>query len=858
MADGPNIGFATLSVIPSLKGMDATIRGQLGGFGPLGQSAGRLLGDGISGGATAGTKSLKSKLLPLIGVAGAVGTALFKIGSDFDDASDTIRVGTGETGRALGRLEGDFRKVVSTVPADFGSAATAVTDLHRRLDITGRPLRRLSAQFLELSRITKTDVGQNVADVTRVFGDWAIEMRDQPKALDAIFRASQATGVGVGRLSQGVVKFGAPLRQLGFGFAQSLGLMGKFEKEGVNTELVMGSLRIALGKLARSSADVQKAQLAVTVAEAARNKALREHGAASVEARAAEQSLAEARATAAAALKAQDVPAAFRAQVDAIKDAGSAAKANALALQLFGARAGPDMAAAIREGRFNIGKLFDTIASGKDTVRKAGKDTRDLAEEWLLFKNRLKTAIEPLARGVFDALGKAMKFINTPAGRMIATFVGIAGAAIGLAFGIKQVGEAFTAIKALATTNPFALALAGAIVAAVLIIKNWDKVKGFFLAIGRFFSRIGAAIGRFFSGLAAKVIPFAKKFWPLLIAVLFPLAGVAIALVKFRGPIIDFFKKLPGWILKALGAVGSFLLNAGKALLEGLWNGAKAILGAYLRFYVQLPRLVLRALGNVARWLFDAGKAVLRGLWSGAKVVIPAMLRFWASIPVRVLRALGNLVKFLFDKGKELLGGLWDGAQAIFGSLFDWVKGLPGRILRGIGNLGTLLIEVGKDIIRGLWEGIKAMGPWLLGKLTGFFKSFVPGPIKHIFGIDSPSKLFKGYGRNIVEGFALGIVGSQRTVTRAMDQLSRAVTTPDIELEPISVTRARHQAARFSARPAPAFGTEGASADPGRLRVIEGRLTLDRDGHAFIRGIVVDEITDAREHSRALNRMRRR
>ena len=47
-----------------------------------------------------------------------------------------------------------------------------------------------------------------------------------------------------------IVQFGAPLRQMGFSMEAAAGLMGKFEAEGVNTETVMSTLRIAIGKMA--------------------------------------------------------------------------------------------------------------------------------------------------------------------------------------------------------------------------------------------------------------------------------------------------------------------------------------------------------------------------------------------------------------------------------------------------------------------------------------------------------------------------------------------------------------------------------------------------------------------------------
>lgn len=78
-------------------------------------------------------------------------------------------------------------------------------------------LQERSKQFINLSRITGTDLKGNIADMTRVFGDWSVAGDQQAGTLDMIFRASQTSGIGINALSQKVVQFGAPLRQMGFG-----------------------------------------------------------------------------------------------------------------------------------------------------------------------------------------------------------------------------------------------------------------------------------------------------------------------------------------------------------------------------------------------------------------------------------------------------------------------------------------------------------------------------------------------------------------------------------------------------------------------------------------------------------------
>jgi hypothetical protein len=340
MADGAEVGVAYVSIVPSAKGITSGLAAQMPAFSGLGAQAGGIFGKGLL--------SAVKTALPVAAVLGAV-KGLYEVGQVFDEVSDTIRIGTGATGQALDGLGGSAKKVGKQVPANFSDVGTAIADVNTRLGLTGGPLEKISAQFLELSRITKTDVAGNVADVSRVFGDWSIATGEQSSALDKIFITSQATGIGIDTLSQKVVQFGAPLRQMGFGFEQSLALFGKFEKEGVNVETVMAGMRMGLANMARAGEEPIDT---------------------------------------------------FGRVVEQIKSAGSVADANKTAIEVFGSRAGPDMAAAIREGRFELDDLVSTISTSGETIMAAGQDVNSHAEFWQIFKNKALAGLALLAERV--------------------------------------------------------------------------------------------------------------------------------------------------------------------------------------------------------------------------------------------------------------------------------------------------------------------------------------------------------------------------------------------------------------------------------------------------------------------------
>lgn len=343
---------AVLSVLVTAKGIAST-NAQLAGLdGNMRRASGRAgsMGAALKAGAKVGA-----------GAVLALGAALIKLGSEFDDAYDTIRVGTGATGKALDGLKKDFKEVVKGVPTDFKSASTAIADLNTRLGLTGKPLQDRSRQFLELSRITGTDVGTNIKTVTRAFGDWEVATADQGATLDKFFRAAQSSGATVDELAQQVVQFGAPLRQVGFSLDEATAMFAAFEKAGVNTQTMMPGLKFALKTFMAEGRDPAKA---------------------------------------------------LKETFEGIQD-GTIGSSEAL--KIFGQRAGADMVEAVKQGRFELGDMTKALRDGSDTIIKAGRDTMDFGEKWQMIKNRVFVALEPLAMRLFDAVGRGMDYLPVAA-----------------------------------------------------------------------------------------------------------------------------------------------------------------------------------------------------------------------------------------------------------------------------------------------------------------------------------------------------------------------------------------------------------------------------------------------------------
>ncbi|MCP4601649.1 MAG: phage tail tape measure protein [Proteobacteria bacterium] len=296
-----------------------------------------------------------------VGAMVALGAASTKAFLEYDEGLKTIRKGTGATGKDLEAMGKTMNDVYKQVPQDIDQVATAVADVNTRMGLTGKELDAMSKKMLDFSRITDQEVGASVQEVSRLFGDWSVDTQNQAEAMDFLWKTAQSTGATTSQLAKGVVDYGATLRSLGFDMEQSIAMLGKWEKEGVNTEVMLGGLKIGLKSFASEG------------------------------------------------LNAAD---AMQETIDKIAGMEDPAEATSLAMKLFGARAGTDMAMAIREGRFEIDELMAAINESGETVTQAAIDAMTAGERWQVAMNRINVAIQPIGKELVNAFLEAMPYIE--------------------------------------------------------------------------------------------------------------------------------------------------------------------------------------------------------------------------------------------------------------------------------------------------------------------------------------------------------------------------------------------------------------------------------------------------------------
>jgi phage-related minor tail protein len=646
------------------------------------QSAGRTLTRGLT--------------VPLVGV----GAAAIKSATTVEGAYATIRSGTGATGKKLDGLKGSFDRVFTNVPESADTVGGAIADLNTRLGLTGQPLEDMTQQMLALSRITKTDVSNNIRTATRVFGDWGVEVGDQAGTLDMMFKASQTTGISLDQLNENLVKFGAPMRQMGFGLEDTTALLSKFEQEGVNSELVMGSMRIALGRMAKEG---------VT-----------------------------------------DSGEALRIMTERIKTAGSTGEANALALEMFGARAGPDMAAAIREGRFDIDELVASLGASGETIMGAAEDSETFGDRMRELGNKLTMALAPLGEELLDMFEDAMPGIERFIGKiqsLVEKFSNLSPRTQKIIIGVAAFAAALGPL--LMVTGSLVVTMSGLI--AAYKVANGLMLIAKVRAIGAAVAQ-GAMTAATWLGVAAQ--------WAFNVAVSAnPIGLIIIAIAAFVAAIVLLWKKHEGF-REATKKVWAFVKKAVLRAIDEVkkfvkWIGPRSI---------KAFRDVWKKAKPILRWLWDAFKKVgaivyriyveyLKGMWAAVQkvwsIAKPVLLKLRDAFGY-VVGKIKTVVNWLGPKLRPAFDWLKDkGAQAIDGlkSAFEKLKDVVQAIKNALGSVvdGLKWIkDKGGDVL-GMLPGVSSGGGGGYGDLAGV------GPVA---GVDSFTPIASRYGLIIPKGGA--------------------------------------------------------------------------------------------------------
>lgn len=396
-----------------------------------------------------------------------LGSAAADAWKEFDEGADIIIAKTGATGDAADDLQRVYKNVSKQVVGSFDEMGTAVGEVNTRFGVTGDDLEDLSVKFLKFAKLNGTDVNSSIDSVQAAMAAWGLEAEDAGDMLDVLNKAGQDTGVAVDSLADSLKTNAPALQEMGFNASDAAMFLANLDKNGVDASSTMGGLKKALANAAKEGKPMDKAM--------------------------------------------QDIE-------KSIKGAGSETEAIQKAMDLFGAKAGPAIAKAVRSGKLSFADLGTSMTDFKGNVNRTFEDTLDAPDKFALAIQGIRTdiadmagdlmdkyapqiegaidGISKVAEGFFGAVDAGIGFFVDNGDAVIATIAGIASATavyIGYTTALKVMKKGWMAIEivqkavaasqaalnAVMAANPIGLVIAAiaALVTAFVIL--WNKSESF-------------------------------------------------------------------------------------------------------------------------------------------------------------------------------------------------------------------------------------------------------------------------------------------------------------------------------------------------------------------------------------------
>ena len=282
----------------------------------------------------------------------------------------------------------------------------------------------------------------------------------------------------------------------------------------------------------------------------------------------------------------------FQKTLNAIKSAPSIAEATSLAIDAFGAKAGPDLADAIQGGRFEVEEYIKALEDAGGAVNSTYGMIVDDVDDAALATQTAQVALHDIGETIAKTLGPILlelsKKVKTVCDWFTSLDSGTQNAILGIIALIAAIGpiagiiSGISGALSLLMANPVVLPIA-AIVAAVVGLKYlWDNCEEF----REFWFNLWDSISSFFTTCWDGIMSFFTETIP-----------------NAWNSLVDFFKGIPAWwsslwkgvsdtfkrIWDGLVGIVKKPINMIIAMINGIIDGINWMIGGINKIHVDIP-----------------------------------------------------------------------------------------------------------------------------------------------------------------------------------------------------------------------------------------------------------------------------
>lgn len=389
-------------------------------------------------------------------------------------------------------------------------------------------------------------------------------------------------------------------------------------------------------------------------------------------------------------------------------------------------------------------------------------------------------ALQALGTNFAGAAGTVLQFASTfspvqlafdallPVLPVVGAILGtVAGAVLQLMAAAIPLGVQLTAVLV-----PVLTQVAAAVLPALLSVVQ--TVVGVLPAVTSLFGQVAAVVVTVITAVAPLITQLVTGLAPIMVqlvqSVLPPVVGALMAIIP---PVLALVQTLVGALVPAISAL--------LPIVTTVFGAVAQIVAGVMQVVSGVIQTVMGVITGDWGRAWAGVQLIVSGAWQAITGVVTAAVGLVAGIITATAGVISTVWQALWGGVAQFLSNTWNTVVSTTrskgGELLDFIGGIPDRVMGLFRDAGSWLIGAGEDIINGLLRGagniLPSIGQFFLDKVPGFIRE----PFKQALGIHSPSRVFAGFGRNIMEGVNVGVDARARSAARTVQDAAAGIIT---------------------------------------------------------------------------------
>ena len=536
-----------------------------------------------------------------------IGQAAYDMAAEFDDASAAIVEGTGASGEALDDLNESAQGAFGALANSDGSinaVASTLAELNTRFGLSGDAAEEATVKFENFADHTGTDGVKAVDSIADVMHRWGMDINDLDPLLDDLTTANQSCQMSVDDLTGYLASNSTQFQELGYSSDEALAMLISLSDGGANVSTVMSGLTKGIANLSGET---------------------------------------------------DDVPGAFQAAVEAIKNSGSVSEAlqqqvgdtGKTVEEVFGKKAAQELATNIQNGSFAVDEWTTTLQNNDGALQSTTENATTMSDSWQQAVNNVQMAlmstfapaIQSVVTAVSGVITQVAQFVQqSPMAQAmivgIATALGILAAALGISAIITMVTKAFALLNTTMLANPVFLVVAAIAALVAGLIYAWNNCETFRNTVTAVFNVV-------------------RTF-------------VVNAVTTIQKKVTEVFNKIRTTITTVMNGIKSKITsiwNGIKSTTTNVWNGIKSGISN-----------AINGAKNTVTSVMNGIKSKVTSVWNGIKSTVSNVVNGVKSTISSGFNAAKSTVSNIFGSIKDKIKSVMDGAKNAVSNAISAIK----------------------------------------------------------------------------------------------------------------------------------------------------------------------------------------